>query len=172
MTAKKKTAKRASSKARDGTTLKRRLAALEKRWEAGALAPHEALALCWNSDIPRHEWPAWIEPAIHLYSIKPRTALAQAQLSQPFTGPQQTRFLATIADKLVSKCNVSAPMAARAAIEAMRAHGWEHGEKVVGRVKREMTKLAKDMDGRALHYSLDWDMGALRKLAKQGKPPR
>jgi|ERR1017187_3689438 hypothetical protein len=159
-------------KARDGATLKRQLVALEKQWTAGVLATHAALELCWNSKMPRHEWPAWIEPATLLFSSVRTEPPAPAQQPKPITRPEQTRFLATIGDKLVSRFKVSAPAAARAAIEAMSAQGWEHGDKVVVRVKREMSKLAKDTPGRALHYSCEWDMRAMCKLAEQGKTTR
>lgn len=156
-------------KENNSATLKRRLAALEKQWETGLSAPHIALELCVKDEMPRHEWPAWIEPAIDIFSI---TRPAPTGTSHPITGPEQTRVLATMADKLVSRFKVSAPAAARAAIEAMREIGWELDSLAVGRVKREMSKLVKDMTARAITYPFDWDMRALCKLAERGKTRR
>ena len=128
-------------------TLRRRLAALEKRWAAALLAPHEAVQLCVESGLPRHLWPRWIEPAAAM--IQPRLKRVRdlnmpRPKPVPMTGPEQTRFLASLALWCTTTAGVAAVKAAATTVSAYSAFGFPQGAKVVARVKREMQKQVAD----------------------------
>ena len=127
-------------------TLRRRLAAPEKRWAAALLAPHEALQLCVESGFPRHLWPRWIEPAVAMIQPRPkrvRDLNMPRSKPVPMTSPEQTRFLASLA-LWCKTAGVDAVKAAATTVSAYSAFGFPQGAKVVARVTREMQKQVAD----------------------------
>ena len=142
---------------------KQQLAALEKRWAAGLLAPHEALQVCIESGMPRHQWPRWIESGIEILQDglqqKTETPAAPKAEPVPMSGPEQTRFLASLALWAQRKHGCDAKAAAGAAIVAYNKlpnvrPRFPEGAAVVDRVVREMTKQRNDPK-RSIHIQYE-----------------
>lgn len=132
-------------------TVKQRLAALEKQWVAGLLAPGEALQLCLESGMPEDQWPKWIVPAA--VPIHPQPEIRK-QKPKPMTGPQQTRFLAAHALRAEREHGLSRKEAACAAVAAYASLNtrprYPEGVLVVNRVLKEMNK----QPARQVHFAL------------------
>ena len=151
--------------------MKRRLARLEKQWDAGWRAPHEAIRLCVEAGVQYP--PQWAYDAlIKYFTIGSADSKVRVRSPHPLTGPEMTRIRALMADRLVDRRNVTIPAAAKAAVETMAEAGWDRGERVVVRVIREMSKLVKDAEARTIHYPPDWDARVEEELGKQGKTRR